>query len=93
MQKGFVGFQLNYRLGEDNASWPETWPRQERTGGAALGLLPSIAAGEVLSELQRFRFLPRGAGTGSRLSLASDTELCVVAQGAGGSRRASEAVG
>jgi glucosylceramidase len=85
VQRGFVGFQLNYRLGEDNASWPETWPRQERTGGAALGLLPSIAAGEVLSESQRFRFLPRGAGTGSRLSLASDTELCVVAQGAGGS--------
>jgi acetyl esterase/lipase len=85
VQRGFVGFQINYRLGEDNASFPQGWPGNGKTGGAELGLLNPIADGGALSESQRFHFLRGVVGGGSLLSLASDPELCVVARAPGGS--------
>ena len=86
VQRGFVGFQINYRLGEDNASWPQgVWPAKASgaTGGAELGLQQPIPDGGVLAASQRFRF-GEGGATGM-VSLASDSELCVVARAPGGS--------
>ena len=85
VQRGFIGFQINYRLGEDNASFPATWPGFARTGGAALGLQPAIAPGSSLFESQRFALAVRDANGGGLLTLASDSELCVTAKAPGGS--------
>ena len=84
--RGFVGFQINYRLTEDNASFPQQgWPADERTGGAELGLQPSIAADGTLAASQRFRFVEGSGGvTGGVLALASNSELCIVARAPGG---------
>ena len=85
VQRGFVGFQLNYRLGEDNASFPLMWPDFPRTGGAALGVQPAIPEGSPLFESQQFKFRSNGDANGNLLSLASDSELCVHAEAPGGS--------
>lgn len=83
---GFVGFQLNYRLGLDNGSFPITWPGFEQTGGAGLGLQPPIPAGAPLFESQRFvSTAAEGGHSLNYLTLASDSELCVIADAPGGS--------
>ena len=74
VRRGFVGFQLNYRLGSDNGSAPTTWPSFAPTGGAGLGLQPAIPAGASLFESQRFAL-----GADHLLTLASDGELCASA--------------
>jgi acetyl esterase/lipase len=81
VQRGFVGFQLNYRLAEDKASFPEMWPSFPPTGGAELGLQPPINAGLSLFESQQFKL---ANGEGNLLSLASDSELCANAGAPGG---------
>ena len=85
VQRGFVGFQLNYRLGEDMGSFPTSWPHFPRTGGAGLGVQPPIPAGSSLFESQQFRLHSEDDSNGKLLSLASDSELCVHAQAPGGS--------
>ena len=85
VQRGFVGFQLNYRLSEDEGSFPTAWPDFPRTGGAGLGVQPPIAAGASLFESQQFRLHSEDNSGGKLLSLASDSELCVHAQAFGGS--------
>eukprot|EP00937_MAST-01D_sp_MAST-1D-sp2_P000259 g259.t1 len=71
VRRGFVGFQLNYRLMEDNATFPKSWPGFPRTGGSELGVQPGpIPIGSSMFESQRFKL-----GTTGLLTLANDDEL------------------
>ena len=81
VQRGFAGFQLNYRLADDNATFPTRWPTFPPVGGGALGVQPGpIPVGSPMFESQRFKL-----GTTGELSLANDSELCVHAMAPGGS--------
>ena len=78
VQRGFIGVTLNYRLVEDDASWPLEW------GTAPYKPSPLVAAKPLATEnttsdwwFQRFAFARRGAGM--IVSPASNDELCLSA--------------
>jgi hypothetical protein len=76
VQRGFVGITLNYRLTEDDASWPHDW------GTAPYKPSPLVALKAPASKntssdwwFQRFSYARRGAGT--IITPASNDELCL----------------
>ena len=81
VQRGFIGITLNYRLVEDDASWPVNW------GTAPYKPSPLVAVKPLANEntssdwwFQRFVFARRGAGT--VISPASNGELCLSGEAA-----------
>jgi hypothetical protein len=77
VQRGFIGITLNYRLVEDDASWPLDW------GTAPYKPSPTVAVKPLASEntssdwwFQRFSCTKAGAGT-IIISPTSNDELCL----------------
>eukprot|EP01044_Picomonas_judraskeda_P007166 COSAG03_NODE_756_length_5978_cov_29.453308_1_plen_497_part_00 len=83
VQRGFVGLTLNYRLTEDDASWPVDWGTAPYKPSPLVAVKP-LAKSNTTSDwwFQRFSFSRRGGGT--IVTPASNDELCL--SGAGGSK-------
>jgi hypothetical protein len=77
VQRGFVGITINYRLGEDDASWPLDWGTAPYKPSPLAGVKP-LAKENTSSDwwFQRFSYAKAGAGT---ITPASNDELCLSA--------------
>jgi hypothetical protein len=82
VERGFIGMTINYRLTEDNASWPLNWGKAPYLPSPCFGVKP--LAKENTSDWwgQRFDSAKVLRGEVGSITLASDPELCFSA-GAG----------
>jgi acetyl esterase/lipase len=76
VQRGFIGITINYRLVEDDASWPLDWGTAPYKPSPPVGV-KSLAKENTSSDwwFQRFSYV---AGTGA-ITSASNDELCLSA--------------
>ena len=79
VQRGFIGITLNYRLVEDDASWPLDWGTAPYKPSPLAAVKP-LANKNTSSDwwFQRFSYAKAGAGT---ITPASNDELCLSAAG------------
>ena len=82
VQRGFIGITLNYRLVEDDASWPLDWGTAPYKPSPHAALKP-LAKENTTSDwwFQRFHYAKAGAGT-TTITPASNGELCLSGAGA-----------
>jgi acetyl esterase/lipase len=82
VQRGFIGITTNYRLTEDNGSWPLDWGTAPYRPSPPCGVKPLAPQNASDWWGQRFDAANVLGGERSTITLASDAELCFSA-GAG----------